>query len=165
MRPALGTIIFALVVPGTVIVIVPRLLSGWRRAEPFLGWWGVPWIGLALIIVGLPLVGQAMARFVREGRGTPAPVAPTERLVVTGPYRYVRNPMYIGVLSAILGQAFFFGSRTVLIYAASVAAAFHLFVLWYEEPTLRRRFGAEYDAYAREVHRWRPRVVPWTPDR
>ncbi|MGQ0548960.1 MAG: methyltransferase family protein [Armatimonadota bacterium] len=162
MRPAIGTIIFALLVPGTVIVIVPWRLSGWELAEPFFGWTGIRWIGLTLVIVGLPVVAQAMVRFVREGLGTPSPTFPTERLVVTGPYRYVRNPIYIGVLSMIVGQALIFGSRAVLVYALCVALAFHLFVVWYEEPTLRLRFGAEYDAYTRGVRRWRPRLAPWT---
>lgn len=165
MRPAIGTIIFALLVPGTVIVIVPWRLSGWRLAEPFFGWTGIRWIGLALVMVGLPVVAKAMVRFVREGLGTPSPTFPTERLVVTGPNRYVRNPMYIGVLSMIVGEALIFGSRAVLVYALCLAAAFHVFVVFYEEPTLRRRFGAEYEAYARDVHRWRPRVKPWTPNR
>lgn len=164
-RAAAGTIIFALLVPGTTIVIVPWLLSGWKFAELFFGWAGTRWIGLVLVILGGPIVAQAMARFVREGLGTPAPILPTERLVVTGPYRYVRNPMYIGVLSMIVGQALVFGSRAVLVYALCVAAAFHGFVVLYEEPTLRRRFGPQYEAYTREVHRWRPRPMPWTPGR
>ncbi|MGH2376726.1 MAG: methyltransferase family protein [bacterium] len=162
MRPAIATLIFVVLVPGTVIVIVPWLLSDWKLAEPFFGWMGIRWIGLALVTLGLPVVGEAMVRFVRDGLGTPAPILPPERLVVSGPYRYVRNPMYIGVISMVVGQALIFGSRAVLVYALCVAAAFHAFVLWYEEPTLHRRFGAEYEAYRREVHRWRPRVTPWT---
>ncbi len=161
-RAAVGTIIFVVLVPGTTIVIVPWLLSGWRLAEPFFGWTGTRWIGLVFVILGGPTVAQAMVRFVREGLGTPAPILPTERLVVTGPYRYVRNPMYIGVLSMIVGQALIFGSRAVLMYTLCVAAAFHVFVVLYEEPTLRRRFGAQYETYARQVHRWRPRLTPWT---
>lgn len=162
-RAAVGTIVFVLLVPGTIIVIVPWLLSGWKIADPFLGWTGTRWIGFALVILGVPIVAQAMVRFVREGLGTPAPLLPTERLVVTGPYRYVRNPMYIGVLSMIAGQSLICGSSAVLVYALCVAAAFHVFVLLYEEPTLRRRFGAQYESYARQVRRWRPRLTPWTP--
>lgn len=165
MRPAVATIIFVLLVPGTIIVIVPWLLSGWKLAEPFFGWTAVRLIGLALVALGLPVVGEAMVRFVRDGLGTPSPTFPTERLVVTGPYRYVCNPIYIGVLSMIVGQALIFGGVAVLAYALCVALAFHLFVVWYEEPTLRRRFGEEYDTYAREVRRWRPRLAPWTPRR
>ena len=165
MRPLVGTIIFALLVPGTVIVIVPWRLSSWKLADPFFGWMGIQWIGLAFVVLGLPVVAQAMVRFVRDGLGTPSPTFPTEHLVVTGPYCYVRNPIYIGVLSMIVGQALIFGSNAVLVYALCVAAAFHIFVVLYEEPTLRRRFGAEYEAYARGVHRWRPRLTPWMPGR
>lgn len=165
MRPAAGTLVFAIVVPGSVIGLVPWLLSGWKVGDPFLGWTGVRWIGVACFLLGARLLGDAFVRFAREGRGTPAPILPTERLVVMGPYRYVRNPMYIAVLLMIVGQGLFFGSPAILIYAACVGAAFHTFVLVYEEPTLRRRYGAEYDAYTREVHRWRPRLAPWMPER
>ena len=96
-------------------------------------------------------------RFVRQGRGTPAPVAPPERLIANGLYRYVRNPMYIGVLAMIFGQALFLGSRGILLYGLGMALAFHLFVVLYEEPTLRWQFGAEYETYCQRVPRWLPR--------
>jgi protein-S-isoprenylcysteine O-methyltransferase Ste14 len=95
-----------------------------------------------------------------RGRGTPAPIAPTEHLVVGGPFRWVRNPGYVAVVSLVVGQALVFGSGAVLAYAAVLAVGFHLFVVLYEEPTLRRQFGEEYEAYCREVPRWFPRRQP-----
>ena len=104
----------------------------------------------------------AFARFVRDGLGTPAPVAPTERLVVTGAYRHVRNPMYLAVLAAIVGQGLLLGQPRLLGYAGVVALAVVSFVRLYEEPTLERQFGAEYEAYRRAVPGWWPRLRPWT---
>jgi protein-S-isoprenylcysteine O-methyltransferase Ste14 len=127
-----------------------------------LGWTGLRWLGAALILAGLPVLGATIVRFVRQGRGVPAPVLPAQRLVVTGLYRYVRNPMYIAVLAVIVGQGLLFGSTPALRYAVAVAAGFQLFVLLHEEPSLRRRFGSEYEAYCRAVRRWRPRLTPWT---
>jgi protein-S-isoprenylcysteine O-methyltransferase Ste14 len=106
----------------------------------------------------LPVFFDFVLRFVREGRGTPAPVAPTVQLVVGGTFRYVRNPGYVAVVSLLVGQALLFGSGAVLLYALAVAVAFHAFVILYEEPTLRRQFGAEYEAYCRKVPRWLPRL-------
>lgn len=107
---------------------------------------------------------HAFARFVVEGIGTPAPVAPTERLVVGGLYRYVRNPMYLAVTATIVGQALLLGEPILLAYAAALLVVFAAFVRWYEEPTLRRQFGAEYEAYRRAVPGWRPRRGPWEHD-
>jgi protein-S-isoprenylcysteine O-methyltransferase Ste14 len=157
IRPALGTLLFVPLGPGTVIGLVPWFLSRWRQREPLFGGEPSRWLGVGLFLVGLPLLGDAVARFVMQGRGTPAPVAPPRQLVVTGLYRYVRNPMYLGVLSMILGQALVLGSRAILAYGLCVALASHLFVVLYEERTLRKRFGAEYEAYCKEVHRWLPR--------
>jgi protein-S-isoprenylcysteine O-methyltransferase Ste14 len=106
---------------------------------------------------------HAFARFVVEGLGTPAPVAPTRELVVGGLYRYVRNPMYLAVLAAIVGQALLLGRLVLLAYAAVVAAAFVAFVHWYEEPTLAEQFGDRYQAYRRAVPGWWPRRHPWRP--
>jgi protein-S-isoprenylcysteine O-methyltransferase Ste14 len=96
-----------------------------------------------------------------EGVGTPAPVAPTERLVAGGLYRHVRNPMYLAVGAAIVGQALLLGQPVLLVYAAAFAVTVAAFVRWYEEPALRRRFGEEYEAYLRAVPAWRPRLRPW----
>ena len=107
---------------------------------------------------------SAFVRFVIEGSGTPAPVAPTQRLVVGGLYRYVRNPMYLAVLAIIVGQAIALRRPILLGYAAVVALAFVAFVRGYEESTLRSTFGDEYEAYRRAVPGWWPRLHPWTPD-
>jgi protein-S-isoprenylcysteine O-methyltransferase Ste14 len=154
----IGTIVFTLLVPGTVVVLVPFLLSRWRVGPPLLGWQASRWIGLALLPAGGRLFVGFLVRFVREGHGTPAPVAPTERLVVGGPFTRIRNPGYVGVLAMIVGQGLLLGDGGVLLYALGTAVAFHLFVLFYEEPTLRRQFGAEYEAYCLRVPRWIPRL-------
>jgi protein-S-isoprenylcysteine O-methyltransferase Ste14 len=124
---------------------------------PFLNLPFTRWIGALLFLAALPLFLQFLVRFVAEGRGTPAPVAPTQRLVVGGPFRWVRNPGYIAVLCLVVGEGLLFAHTSVLVYAASLAVAFHLFVLLYEEPTLRRQFGTEYEQYCRRVPRWLPR--------
>lgn len=117
-------------------------------------------MGIALVAIGAGALLHAFARFVLEGRGTPAPVAPTERLVVGGLYRYVRNPMYLAVLATIVGQGLALGRLELLLYAAAVLAAFVAFVHWYEQPALQRRFGAQYDEYRMAVPGWWPRRRP-----
>ena len=159
-RAAFGTIIFVLLVPGTVVVLGPWLLTGWRFASPLLGWTMTRWLGVVLLVLALPLFATFNLRFVVEGHGTPAPIAPTDRLVVGGPFRWVRNPGYVSVLALLVGQALFFASPQLFAYAAVVALAFHLFVVLYEEPTLRRQFGADYETYCRAVPRWVPRLRP-----
>lgn len=158
---ALGTILFLFIAPVTLGGYVPWLLSRWTLREPLLGWAGFRWVGLAMVLMGLPVLLESFFRFAWVGRGTPAPPYPTERLVVSGFYRYVRNPMYIAVVSIVVGQGLLFGNTTILIYGACAAAFFHLFVLLYEEPTLRRRHGAQYEAYCRAVRRWLP--TPFRP--
>jgi protein-S-isoprenylcysteine O-methyltransferase Ste14 len=153
LRALVGTVVFVAVVPGTVVVGMPWWLTGWRLAGGTLA----RVAGVALVVASTPLFLSFLSRFVVEGRGTPAPIAPTEHLVVGGPYRWTRNPGYIAVFGMLIGQALLFGSAAVLAYAGLIALAFHTFVLFYEEPTLRRTFGAEYDAYCRRVPRWLPR--------
>jgi len=116
-----------------------------------------------LLVAGLIALIRAFARFVVEGLGTPAPVAAPERLVVGGAYRYVRNPMYVAVLTAIVGQSLLLGRLGLVLYAGVVWAAVAVFVRFYEEPTLARRFGADYEAYRRAVPAWLPRLRPWEP--
>ena len=159
--PTIGTMVFVVLFPGTVVVYVPYLLSRWMVGPPFLGVAITRWLGVALIVFGLPIFCDFVLRFVREGHGTPAPIAPPQHLVVGGAFRYVRNPGYVAVVSLLAGQALLFGGSTaVLLYALAVALAFHCFVVLYEEPTLRRQFGAEYEAYCRAVPRWLPRRPP-----
>ena len=153
-RAAIGTVLFTLTVPGPVVVLLPWLLSGWRLA----GSTALRALGVLLIAAALPVFVSFLVRFVREGIGTPAPIAPTERLVVGGAFERVRNPGYLAVVGLLLGQALLFGSGAVAFYAVLVALGFHLFVVLYEEPTLRRQFGAEYEDYCRRVPRWWPRL-------
>jgi protein-S-isoprenylcysteine O-methyltransferase Ste14 len=154
----LGTVVFVFVLPGTVMGWMPYWLSaGWRMDPPLLGTPVTRWVGAALFLAATPIFLAFLGRFVFEGHGTPAPLAPTRHLVVGGPFRWVRNPGYIAVLAMIIGQGLFLGSPRVLAYAMAVAGMFHFFVVGYEEPTLRRTYGAEFEAYCRRVPRWIPR--------
>jgi len=155
--PEIGTFVFVLTVPGTVVGVVPYLLSRWTVGPSFFGWPVMRWVGVALIVAAAPIFVDFVTRFALEGRGTPAPIAPTQHLVVGGSFRYVRNPGYVAVVSLLLGQGLLFGNAGIVLYAAIVAVCFHLFVVFYEEPTLRRQFGAEYAAYCCAVPRWVPR--------
>lgn len=163
-KPAaiLGSMLFFLIAPATVAGVVPWWITRWKIGTLPLGL--VQQIAGAIVIAtGAAVLLHAFSRFALEGRGTPAPVAPTEHLVVGGLYRYVRNPMYLAVLSIVVGQALLFGQASLGIYAAALAAAFVTFVRLYEEPTLRSQFGAEYDDYRRAVPGWWPQLRPWTP--
>ncbi len=157
----LGSAVFLVVAPGIVAVYIPWLMCRWYVREPLLGTHIVPIVGVLLIVTGLPVLLDCFARFALVGLGTPAPLFPTRHLVVSGLFRYVRNPMYVAVVSLILGQGLLFGSVRVLEYGVAVWAAFCLFVLLYEEPTLRRSFGHEYEEFCANVPRWIPRLRPW----
>lgn len=163
LAAVLGSALFFLIAPGTVGFVVPWLIAGWQMAPPLFGEPAVRLAGLVLVAAGLVPLVESFARFALEGLGTPAPIAPTRHLVVTGFYRHVRNPMYLSVLAVILGQALILGAAAVFAYAALAAAGFALFVRFYEEPTLRRQFGQDYDVYAAQVPRWLPRLKPWNP--
>jgi protein-S-isoprenylcysteine O-methyltransferase Ste14 len=157
----LGTAVFLILAPGTVAGLIPWWISRWRLRPPLLGLTPFRVIGLLLIAIGIAVVLEGFARFALEGIGTPAPAFPTRHLVVNGSYRFVRNPMYVAVTALILGQALFLGDVRLLEYAIVPWLAAHLFVLYYEEPTLRRSFGAEYENYRAYVPRWIPRLTPW----
>jgi protein-S-isoprenylcysteine O-methyltransferase Ste14 len=156
-----GTALFFAVAPGVVAGVVPWALTDWRLEGdlPI----GVRAIGAATALVAGVLLADSFVRFVVEGAGTPAPPAATERLVVGGLYRHVRNPMYLAVLTAILGQALLLGQPVLVLYAVGVTAAVVSFVRWYEEPTLRRRFGPDYDRFRAAVPGWWPRLTPARP--
>lgn len=158
-QAALGSAIFFAVAPGIVAGLIPWWLTRWQMLPGLL--FPLRIFGALLTLAGAAFLVRAFARFVSEGRGTPAPVAPTEHLVVGGIYRYVRNPMYLCVLAAIVGQAMLFAQPVLLAYAAIVCAAVVSFVLAYEEPTLLKRYGSEYEAYRRGVPGWLPRLTPW----
>lgn len=157
-KAALGSAAFFVLAPGGVAGLVPWLLTRWQMA-PF--WIPFRVLGVIVLVIALGVLISAFARFVTEGLGTPAPVAPPDRLVVGGLYRHVRNPMYLAVLSLILGQALLFGQWVLLPYAAFVLLAFAAMVHWHEEPVLRRDFGAQYEAYRAAVPGWWPRLRPW----
>jgi protein-S-isoprenylcysteine O-methyltransferase Ste14 len=157
--PAALTLGFVLFIgPGPVLTLVPGFLAGWEVHDAPFGLEPIRWLGGALFVTGAPLLAESVIRFVRKGLGTPAPVLPPKRLVVTGFYPYVRNPMYLGILSMLLGEGLFLGSTAILAYAMALAFVFHLFVVLYEEPHLRRVFGSEYEEYCRRVRRWVPRL-------
>jgi protein-S-isoprenylcysteine O-methyltransferase Ste14 len=159
MRSLFGSIVFFVVAPGTVVVLIPWLLTGWAadRGMP------VPLtvVGWVLLAAGAAVLLHAFGQFVLEGLGTPFPAAPPRHLVVGGLYRYVRNPMYVAIVAAVLGEALVLGSLELLGYAALVWAVTASFVRFREEPVLARRFGAEYAAYRRAVRAWWPRLRPW----
>jgi protein-S-isoprenylcysteine O-methyltransferase Ste14 len=160
---AIGSAVFFVLAPGVVVGLIPWLLTRWQAGEPLPYWMPLRVLGGILLIAGLIALLSAFVRFVVEGLGTPAPVAAPERLVVGGVYRYVRNPMYVAVLAAIVGQALLLGRLVLLLYAAGTWLVVAAFVRFYEEPTLTRRFGADYEAYRRAVPAWRPRLRPWDP--
>ncbi|MET0480461.1 MAG: isoprenylcysteine carboxylmethyltransferase family protein [Mycetocola sp.] len=159
-RAWIGTIVFLFVAPGIVAGLIPWLISGWQLHD----WGDAAWLGVPItwtvIAAGVLFLLTAFALFAMH-RGTPAPVVPTETLVVTGVYRYVRNPMYLSVLAIIVGQALLFGSWGLVIYAGIVLVMVVAFVKVYEEPTLTSRYGEQYVDYRRNVPGWWPRFPPW----
>ena len=159
-RAWIGTIVFLFLAPGVVAGLIPWLISGWQWHDWGAAAWIVVPIAWIMIAVGAAFLLHAFALFARH-RGTPAPVAPTETLVVTGAYRFVRNPMYLAVLAIILGQGLLFASWWLVLYAAVVLAAVVGFVKGYEEPTLTETYGEQYDEYRRNVPGWWPRLTPW----
>src|SRR5918999_30638 len=161
---AVGSSLFFALAPGFVAGVVPWWLTRWQVRDPLPYWAPLRILGVILIVAGVSVLIHAFVRFVVEGRGTPAPVAPTERLVVGGLYRYVRNPMYLGVLAAIVGQALVLGQPRLLGYALVLFGVVAAFVRWYEEPVLSRRFGAQYHEYRRAVPAWWPRRRAWRPE-
>ncbi len=152
--PLLKTLVFTIVVPGTVAVIIPRYLMG-GFPSPALG--ALPALGCIAIFLGACIYFLCAWEFAVCGLGTPAPIAPTKFLVVSGLHRYVRNPMYLGVALVILGEAGLFRAPHLAEYAVVMLLIAHLFVIFYEEPTLRRQFGESYEEYRRTVPRWIPR--------
>jgi protein-S-isoprenylcysteine O-methyltransferase Ste14 len=156
LKALLGSAGFLLLGGPTLVAgLVPWLLTGWNGDDSPLA---LRVLGVLLLVLGAILVVEAFARFALEGRGTPMPWAPPVRFVARGSYRFVRNPMYVGVVVLILGQALLLGREILLVWAAAAAVIFHLFLVLHEEPGLRRRFGPEYEEYSRRVGRWLPRL-------
>jgi protein-S-isoprenylcysteine O-methyltransferase Ste14 len=155
LGPLLKTLVFTIVVPGTVAVVIPRyLLAGFPA--PIFG--ALPAVGFVAIVLGASIYFLCAWEFAVRGLGTPAPIAPTKFLVVSGLHRYVRNPMYLGVALVILGEAGLFRAPHLAEYAVVMLSIAHLFVIFYEEPTLHRQFGESYEQYRRTVPRWVPRL-------
>lgn len=152
---ALGSLLFLLLAPGMIAGYIPLglLLWGSQTNTGLLAYLAFP-----LWLIGGSMILWSFWNFLREGRGTPAPVAPPTELVAVGFYRYVRNPMYVGVLAMIFGYFWWFGYWNLLWYGALVFLAVHTFVTRYEEPKLRRTFGTAYEEYCRRVPRWMPRI-------
>jgi protein-S-isoprenylcysteine O-methyltransferase Ste14 len=147
---------FALVLPGTVLIWVPLWLSTFTGGTLEIG--ALQWVGVPLLIVGAAGLLWCIWDFARAGKGTLAPVDPPKFVVHSGLYRVVRNPMYVSVLTALVGEVFVFRSLRLAAWAAVFAITVHLFVVAYEEPTLRRQFGTGYETYCRDVPRWKPRI-------
>ena len=152
----LRSIFFALLLPGTVTLVLPYLILS-RRAVPHWDLIGLP--GVVAMLLGATILIWCIADFARIGRGTLAPVDPPRTLVVRGLYRYVRNPMYVGVVLVLLGESALFRSASLLLYTGIAFLIVNLFVMLYEEPTLRARFGESYEHYRRSVGRWIPRRI------
>ena len=155
----IGSAAFSLLAPGTVAGLIPYFITHWRIP---------PHAPLTHTITGAMLITAALAalierftRFALRGAGTPAPIAPTEHLVVTGLYRFVRNPMYVAVIGLILGEMFLFQHAALLPYAVVMWLAFHIFIVAHEEPTLRHEYPDEYPIFSANVPRWIPRLMPW----
>jgi protein-S-isoprenylcysteine O-methyltransferase Ste14 len=163
LTASIGSIVFLLIAPGFIAGVIPWWFSQWRVKPSDLDVTWLKFVGAGLVALGLLALLDSFARFALQGIGTPAPVLPTRHLVVTGAYRHVRNPIYVAVVALILGQGFLFAREGLLLYGAIMWLGFHLFVLAYEEPTLRATFETEYDRYAANVPRWLPRLRPWTP--
>jgi protein-S-isoprenylcysteine O-methyltransferase Ste14 len=152
----IGSAVFLVIAPGFVAGLAPWWISHWRVEAPFFGLRLFRLGGGLLIALGVIGLLDSFVRFALKGVGTPAPVFPTRHLVVTGLYRYVRNPMYVAVTGAILGQGLVFGNVALLAYGGLVWLLFHVFVSIYEEPVLRASFGSEYESFCAEVPRWIP---------
>jgi protein-S-isoprenylcysteine O-methyltransferase Ste14 len=162
---AAGSAVFFALAPGTVAGLLPWLLTHWRLGAPLAHWLPARLLGVAILLAGATFLVNAFARFVIEGLGTPSPTAPPAHLVVGGLYRYVRNPMYLAVISTVLGQALLLWRPVLITYAFILAAAMVAFVLGYEQPALTDKFGDDYIAYRRAVPGWWPRLTPWRPER
>ena len=153
MSLAIRNLVFTVVVPGTVALYVPWwiLTSGGATPEP------AAWPAIMVVALGVSLYLWCLWLFAAVGRGTPGPWDAPRRFVAVGPYRWVRNPIYLAVLLIVIGQAWLFVASSLLLYAGVLAVAFHLVVIAYEEPTLEETFGETYTAYRQTVMRWIPR--------
>jgi protein-S-isoprenylcysteine O-methyltransferase Ste14 len=169
MKTSAAAQIRSFLLPFVVILVIPFLVL-WFSGDLRPKWnLGMPWdailiaAGIAVIAFGLYWLVMTIRLFIEVGKGTLAPWEPAQKLVVQGPYRYVRNPMISGVFISVLGLALLFGSIGVLIWAAVIFVINHFYFIYSEEPGLRQRFGEEYVEYCNNVPRWIPRLKPWDP--
>ena len=151
---ALKSLLFLLAAPGMVAGYIPL---AFLRRGPLVETGILAYLALPFWGVGIVILLWSFWNFLREGRGTPAPIDPPKELVATGFYRFVRNPMYTGVLAASLGHFLWFGYWNLLLYTIVVFLVFHAFVTYYEEPVLKKKFGAVYEDYLKKVPRWFPK--------
>jgi protein-S-isoprenylcysteine O-methyltransferase Ste14 len=159
---ALGSLLFFVIAPGTIVGLVPWFITeDWQLRPAFFGFEALRLVGAALVLLGLILLVESFARFVWKGFGTPAPIAPPTKLVMTGFYRHVRNPIYVGLVAIAFGEALILGNDRLVAYAAILWLFFHFWVLVIEEPTLERSFGDEFANFKANVPRWLPRLTPW----
>ncbi len=157
----LGSALFFVIAPLVLAGFIPFGVTQWEFRPAFFGVALTRILGGLLIIVGAPGIVDSFARFALQGLGTPAPIAPPQKLVVTGLYRYVRNPIYIALVAVIWGQALLFGDSGLLWYGALLWLFFHVVVVMVEEPTLKETFGTEYERFRTHVPRWIPRLTLW----
>jgi protein-S-isoprenylcysteine O-methyltransferase Ste14 len=152
----LRSILFTILMPGTVTALLPYVLLSFYTASS--DHWSRQYLGIPLIVIGGLRLLWCIWEFYSRGRGTLAPVDPPKSLVVYGLYRYVRNPMYVSVVTILIGESIYFRSIPILIEAATFLLLTHLFVVLYEEPILRNQFGGSYLLYTKNVGRWFPRL-------
>src|SRR5260221_9967177 len=157
----LGSALFFAVAPSSVAGLVPWWITHWEFRPPFFDLEATRAVGILLIVAGLPGLVDSFARFALQGLGTPAPIAPTQNLVVTGLYRYVRNPIYVALVAVILGQAALFGDQRLLLYGVLVWLAFHAFFVGDEELELGHTLRTEYDDFLANVPRLLSTHTAW----
>ena len=162
---SLGSLVFFIVAPGTILGFVPWSLTEWRIGAPFFGIEFLRWVGAALIVLGLFPLLSSFTRFALDGLGTPAPIAPPAKLVVTGFYSRVRNPIYVALLTILLGESLLFGDERVAVWGVLFWLFTFAIVVLQEEPSLRQQFGDEYRTYCENVPRWVPRITSYKPTR
>lgn len=154
MRLAFKNILFSIFVPGVVAILIPHILTGWKLFHEVLAAGGWALTGWPVLVAGGLLYCHCVWNFAFWGRGTPLPIDAPQRLVIKGAYRFTRNPMYVSVLMVISGFSILSMNLIIGLYAIVVFILFHSMVVFYEEPTLRKIFGSEYESYSREVPRW-----------
>ncbi|HYE73176.1 MAG TPA: isoprenylcysteine carboxylmethyltransferase family protein [Blastocatellia bacterium] len=156
------TAIFTIIMPGSVTVLFPYLILWPQRSQLHLLLSLQQYVGAIFMLTGISIYVWCALDFALKGKGTPAPIDPPKKLVVSGAYRYVRNPMYVAVMCVLIGESLLFASLALLLYAATVFLCFNLFVMLYEEPVLTSKFGESYKDYCRRVSRWLPRVQSYS---